>query len=76
MEKTMLAAIFEGPKRPLKLEERPVPTIEKDNDVILQVGGVGVCGSDISMLEGPHKHPALPGVIFGTRFCGKVAENG
>lgn len=76
MEKTMLAAIFEGPKKPLKLEDRPVPTIEKDNDVILRVGGVGICGSDISMLEGPHKHPALPGVIFGHEFCGEVVALG
>jgi threonine 3-dehydrogenase len=76
MEKTMLAAIFQGPQKPLKLEERPVPTIEKDNDVILQVGGVGICGSDVSMLTDFKKHPALPGVIFGHEFCGKIVALG
>ncbi|MBM3713734.1 MAG: L-threonine 3-dehydrogenase, partial [Actinobacteria bacterium] len=65
MEGTMLAAIFGGPKKPLSLEQRPIPKIQKDTDVILQVGGVGICGSDISMLEDFRKHPALPGVIFG-----------
>jgi len=44
--------------------------------VILQVGGVGICGSDIGMLEGPHRHPALPGVIFGHEFAGKIVEIG
>lgn len=75
MSNKMLAAIFNGPGQ-LNLEQRPIPKIEKDNEVILEVGGVGVCGSDISMLEGPHKHPALPGVIFGHEFAGRIVQMG
>lgn len=75
MNETMLAAIFNGPGR-LNLEQRPIPKIEKGNEVILEVGGVGICGSDLGMLEGPHKHPAKPGVIFGHEFAGKIVEKG
>ena len=66
----MLAAVFQGPGKELLITQRPVPRIEKDDDVILKVGGVGVCGSDLSMLESFEKHPALPGVIFGHEFGG------
>ena len=76
MEKTMKAAIFVGPGKELKIEDRPVPKIEKDDDVILEVGGVGICGSDLGMLEGPHVHPAKPGVIFGHEFSGRIVEIG
>jgi threonine dehydrogenase-like Zn-dependent dehydrogenase len=60
----------------LELEERPVPEIKKPDDVILEVGGVGICGSDLGMLEGPHVHPAKPGIIFGHEFGGTIAEIG
>lgn len=76
MNKSMPCAVFQGPGRELLITTRPVPVIEKEDDVILRVGGVGICGSDLSMLEGPHKHPALPGVIFGHEFCGRVHEAG
>lgn len=75
MKETMLAAVFHGPGK-LTLEQRPVPRIEKPDDVILKVGGVGICGSDLSMLEGPHKHPAKPGIIFGHEFAGRIYEVG
>ena len=76
MSETMLAAIFKGPKKPLSLEQRPVPQITDPHDVILKVGGVGICGSDISILTDFKKHPALPGVIFGHEFCGQIVEMG
>ena len=76
MSKTMLAAIFNGAGDGLTLEERPIPEIQKQDDVILEVGGVGICGSDLGMLEGPHKHPALPGVIFGHEFAGRISQMG
>jgi Threonine dehydrogenase and related Zn-dependent dehydrogenases len=72
----MLAAIFNGPGDGLILEERPIPEIQKPDDVILEVGGVGICGSDLSILEGPHKHPCLKGVIFGHEFAGRIAQKG
>jgi len=75
MTDTMLAAVFKGEGR-LELEQRPVPKIQRDDDVILQVGGVGICGSDLHILEVPPKHPAKPGVILGHEFAGRVVEVG
>lgn len=76
MRKMMKAAIFMGPGNKLKIEDRPIPKIEKEDDVILEVGGVGICGSDLGMLEGFHIHPAKPGVIFGHEFSGRIVEIG
>ncbi len=73
--KTMLAAVFKGEGR-LELEERPVPEILQDDDVILQVGAVGICGSDLHILAVPPEHPAKPGVILGHEFAGRVAAAG
>jgi len=67
--------IFKG-NGVLEMEERPVPEITSPGDVILKVGGVGVCGSDVSILAVPPRHPAHPGVIFGHEFAGIVAEVG
>jgi len=31
-----------------KIEESPIPTINQPHDVIIRIGFVGVCGSDVS----------------------------
>jgi threonine dehydrogenase-like Zn-dependent dehydrogenase len=74
-DETMLAAVFKGNGR-LELEQRPVPTIQNDDDVILEVGAVGVCGSDLHILAVPSEHPAKPGVILGHEFAGRVFQVG
>ena len=75
MSKTMLAAVFKG-KGKLVLEDRPVPTVKKPNDVLLAVKGVGVCGTDLHILEVPPRHPATDNVIMGHEFTGEVMEVG
>ncbi|OGR24221.1 MAG: hypothetical protein A2139_11060 [Desulfobacca sp. RBG_16_60_12] len=75
MSNTMLAAVFKGEGR-LELEQRPVPNIQRDDDVILQVGGVGICGSDLHIIYRPQGHPAKPGVIMGHEFAGRVVAVG
>jgi threonine dehydrogenase-like Zn-dependent dehydrogenase len=72
---TMAAAVFKGDGR-LILEERPVPKIEDSNDVLIAVKGVGVCGTDLHILEVPPRHPATKDVIMGHEFCGQVVEVG
>ena len=52
MADTMLAAVFKGEGR-LELEQRPVPKIQRDDDVILQVGAAGICGGDLDVLAVP-----------------------
>lgn len=39
--------VLRGPAR-AAVEDRPVPTITGDNDVIVRVAYTGVCGSDVS----------------------------
>ena len=75
MSETMLAAVFKGEGK-LALEDRPVPQIKAPNDVLIAVKGVGVCGTDLHILEVPPRHPATENVIMGHEFCGEVVEIG
>ena len=75
MSETMMAAVFKG-DGVLVLEERPVPEIKDPHDIKLAVKGVGVCGTDLHILEVPPRHPASKNVIIGHEFCGEVVEVG
>lgn len=59
-----------------KLErvERPIPQIQAPDDVLLKVKAVGICGSDVKILEG--KHHFKPGTVLGHEFCGQVVAVG
>lgn len=71
----MRAIVFEGQGR-LVLRHRPVPEVTAPDDVILKVLAVGICGSDLHILEVPPRHAAKPGVIFGHEFAGEVVAIG
>lgn len=71
----MLAAVFAGEGR-LELQERPRPRAERGTDVVIEVEGCGICGTDLHILETPPRHPATPGVILGHEFIGRVVEAG
>ena len=60
--------------RDLRYEEVENPKIEDDNDVIVKVKAVGICGSDISRYKklGPHKKRN----VWGHEFSGEVIEIG
>lgn len=75
MSETMLAAVFKGEGK-LVLEDRPVPQVKGPTDVLIAVKGVGVCGTDLHILEVPPRHPATVDVIMGHEFCGEVVETG
>ncbi|MEW6231747.1 MAG: alcohol dehydrogenase catalytic domain-containing protein [Chloroflexota bacterium] len=75
MDKAMLAALFEGEGK-LALREVPVPKVEKPDDVLLQVEGAGICGTDVHILDVPPGHPATIGAILGHEYVGKVMEIG
>ncbi|OPX13269.1 zinc-binding dehydrogenase [Mycobacterium sp. AT1] len=72
---TMLAAIFKG-EGEVALERRPIPHPESPDDIVIKVGAVGICGSDLHALHTPPTHPGKPGVIFGHEFCGEIVEMG
>lgn len=71
----MLAAVFvrEGVCR---LEQRPAPQVRADSDVLIEVEGCGICGTDLHILQSPPGHPATPGSILGHEFIGRVAAAG
>jgi len=58
----------------LELTELPIPKVQEPDDVLLQVKAVGICGSDVKILEG--KHHFRPNTVVGHEFCGEVLEVG
>ncbi|MCP4397880.1 MAG: alcohol dehydrogenase catalytic domain-containing protein [bacterium] len=71
----MLAAVFEGNGQ-LVLKNRPKPALENDSDVLIKVTAVGICGTDLHILQVPPAHPATKGVILGHEFTGEIVEVG
>lgn len=57
-------------------EERPKPSIQNPDDVLIKVLGVGICGTDLHVLMDPPMHPAKPNIIFGHEYSGEVAMVG
>ncbi|MBV9940122.1 MAG: zinc-binding dehydrogenase [Acidobacteriaceae bacterium] len=64
-------------REPLSVELRdvPVPTIGPQ-DVLLRVGAVSVCGSDLHQWRGSHSWPVNYPCILGHEFAGTVAQTG
>lgn len=58
----------------LVMEEVPVPHVKAPDDILLKVKAVGICGSDVKIVEG--KHHFKPNTILGHEFCGEVVEIG
>src|SRR5215207_7063618 len=59
----------------VELREVPVPDIGED-DVLLQVGAVSVCGSDVHQFHATHSWAVNVPVVLGHEFCGTVARAG
>jgi alcohol dehydrogenase/L-iditol 2-dehydrogenase len=59
----------------VEIRELPVPQIGED-DVLLAVQAVGVCGSDIHQARGQQSWPVNYPVVLGHEFCGIIAEVG
>jgi threonine dehydrogenase-like Zn-dependent dehydrogenase len=58
----------------LVLEDRPMPHVKDPDDVVLKIKAVGICGSDVKIVEG--KHHFKPDTVLGHEFCGEVVEIG
>ena len=73
----MRAALLREYHRPLEFVERPVPEPAHPNDVLVRIGGAGVCATDLHAIEGLME-PAgvrLPRVL-GHENAGWVEEVG
>jgi len=72
MEK-MKALVFRDVGK-IEMTELPIPKVKEPDDVLLKVRAVGICGSDIKIIEG--KHHFKPDTVLGHEFCGEVIEVG
>lgn len=70
---TMKAYVFKDVGN-LMLEKKPIPHVKDPDDLVLKVKAVGICGSDIKIIEG--KHHFRPNTVLGHEFCGEVVEIG
>lgn len=70
---TMKAYVFKDVGN-LVYEEKPIPHVTEPDDVLLKVKAVGICGSDLKIIEG--KHHFRPNTVLGHEFCGEVVEIG
>jgi threonine dehydrogenase-like Zn-dependent dehydrogenase len=67
----MRAAVYRAPRR-LQVETRPLPALGPE-DVLVEVGWCGVCGTDLHMvLEGMGR----PDTVGGHEYAGRVAALG
>ena len=70
---TMKALVFRDIGR-IELCDLPIPQVTQPDDVLIKVSAVGICGSDIKILEG--KHHYKENTVLGHEFCGRVVEIG
>ncbi len=73
----MMTSIVQYDLQPMAVEHRemPVPDIH-ENEVLLRVGAVSVCGSDIHQYHNTQSWPVRVPVVLGHEFCGQVAKIG
>ena len=71
------SAVVQYALEPLAVELREVLVPEiGDDDVLLRVGAVSVCGSDVHQCYNTHSWPVNLPVILGHEFAGTVAKTG
>jgi L-iditol 2-dehydrogenase len=62
-------------KYSVEVREIPVPEIGEE-DILLEVANVGVCGSDLHQWTSDHSWPVNYPVVLGHEFGGKIAQLG
>ncbi|KAF3059227.1 putative zinc-type alcohol dehydrogenase-like protein YbdR [Daldinia childiae] len=70
---TMNAVVFDGPYK-VSLQQRPVPKIQDDGDIIVKVDATALCGSELHTFRG--HQPSNAGFIMGHEFAGTVVAAG
>lgn len=71
----MKAAVLvdEGNLQVLSVEK---PKIKNSNDILIQVECCAICGSDVSAISVPRRHPVTYNTIIGHEYVGKIVEMG
>jgi L-iditol 2-dehydrogenase len=73
--KDLAVVNFAPEKFSVELREIPRATI-RDDEVLLEVEAVGVCGSDLHMWTAQQSWPMKYPVVLGHEFCGVIREVG
>jgi L-iditol 2-dehydrogenase len=77
MSGSIMPALVNYARDPLSVELREVPLPEiGDRDVLLRVGAVSICGSDLHQWRGSHSWPVNYPCILGHEFAGTIAKTG
>ncbi|MBV8553031.1 MAG: zinc-binding dehydrogenase [Acidobacteriaceae bacterium] len=72
-----MPALVNYSREPFSVELREVPVPEiGETDVLLRVGAVSICGSDLHQWSGSHSWPVNYPCILGHEFAGTVARAG
>lgn len=71
----MKAAVFHGSRRPLEIEERPVPTAGP-GEIVIKVAACGLCHTDLHYID--HDVPTFhkPPLVLGHEASGTIAQIG
>jgi propanol-preferring alcohol dehydrogenase len=72
--KRMKAMVLEQQRKPLQLQDLPVPEPGPEQ-VLIQVHACGVCRTDLHILDGELTEPKLP-LIMGHQIVGTVVQRG
>ena len=76
MTATMTAVVqFDLKPGAVEVREMPIPEIG-DDEVLLKIGGVSVCGSDVHQYHGTQSWPVATPVVLGHEVGGTVARIG
>jgi alcohol dehydrogenase/L-iditol 2-dehydrogenase len=73
--KSIAVVNYAPEKGSVEIREIPKPTIG-DDDVLLEVANVGVCGSDLHQWTADHSWPVNYPVVLGHEFGGHIIETG
>ena len=69
----MEAVVYTAPNEMTFYTDYKPTQIDRDDDVLLRIESVGICGSDMHAYHG--KDPRRnPGLILGHEFCGEIVE--
>ncbi|RLU78178.1 hypothetical protein CTZ27_37740 [Streptomyces griseocarneus] len=68
------AVVLDGPDRPVRIEERPVPE-PATGQVLLRVDACGMCGSEVNLLHGHYPFAVYP-TVPGHEIAATVAATG
>ncbi|KAH6649191.1 chaperonin 10-like protein [Truncatella angustata] len=70
---TMKAVVFDRPYK-VSIQDRPVPRVQDDGDIVVKVEATAICGSDLHVYRGLER--TTSGTIMGHEFTGIVVEVG